>query len=65
MAKKKDRKAIIALEDGRVFEGKAFGAGGERSGELVFNTALTGYEESLTDPSYKGQILLSTYPTDL
>ncbi|MBN1254592.1 MAG: glutamine-hydrolyzing carbamoyl-phosphate synthase small subunit [Deltaproteobacteria bacterium] len=58
----KDRKAIIALEDGRVFEGKAFGAGGERYGEIVFNTSMTGYQEILTDPSYKGQIVTMTYP---
>ena len=62
MAKKKDRKAIIALEDGRVFEGKAFGARGERYGEIVFNTSMTGYQEILTDPSYKGQIVTMTYP---
>jgi len=58
----KDRKAIIALEDGRVFEGKAFGARGERYGEIVFNTSMTGYQEILTDPSYKGQIVTMTYP---
>ena len=55
-------KAIIALEDGRVFEGKAFGARGERYGEIVFNTSMTGYQEILTDPSYKGQIVTMTYP---
>ena len=59
---KKRCKAIIALEDGRVFEGKAFGARGERYGELVFNTSMTGYQEILTDPSYKGQIVTMTYP---
>jgi carbamoyl-phosphate synthase small subunit len=58
----KKRKAIIALEDGRIFEGKAFGAGGERCGEIVFNTSMTGYQEILTDPSYKGQIVTMTYP---
>jgi carbamoyl-phosphate synthase small subunit len=57
-----NRKAIIALEDGRVFEGKAFGASGERYGEIVFNTSMTGYQEILTDPSYKGQIVTMTYP---
>jgi len=56
------RKAIIALEDGRIFEGYAFGAEGERCGELVFNTSMTGYQEILTDPSYKGQIVTMTYP---
>jgi carbamoyl-phosphate synthase small subunit len=55
-------KAIIALEDGRIFEGKAFGARGERYGEIVFNTSMTGYQEILTDPSYKGQIVTMTYP---
>ena len=60
--KKREIKAIIALEDGRVFEGKAFGARGERYGEIVFNTSMTGYQEILTDPSYKGQIVTMTYP---
>ncbi|MEW6095697.1 MAG: glutamine-hydrolyzing carbamoyl-phosphate synthase small subunit [bacterium] len=55
-------RAIIALEDGRIFEGYAFGAEGERCGELVFNTSMTGYQEILTDPSYKGQIVTMTYP---
>ena len=54
--------AILALEDGRFFRGKAFGAPGERRGEVVFNTGMTGYVETLTDPSYKGQILVMTYP---
>jgi carbamoyl-phosphate synthase small subunit len=58
----KEVKAVIALEDGRVFEGKAFGARGERYGEIVFNTSMTGYQEILTDPSYKGQIVTMTYP---
>jgi carbamoyl-phosphate synthase small subunit len=58
----KEIKAIIALEDGRVFKGKAFGATGERYGEIVFNTSMTGYQEILTDPSYKGQIVTMTYP---
>ncbi|MHC4608471.1 MAG: glutamine-hydrolyzing carbamoyl-phosphate synthase small subunit [Planctomycetota bacterium] len=52
--------AKLALEDGSVFEGRAFGAEGERSGEVVFNTAMTGYQEVLTDPSYKGQIVTMT-----
>jgi carbamoyl-phosphate synthase small subunit len=54
--------AILALEDGRAFRGRAFGAGGERTGELVFNTSITGYQEVLTDPSYAGQIVVMTYP---
>jgi carbamoyl-phosphate synthase small subunit len=56
------REAILALADGRVFRGRAFGAIGERAGEVVFNTAMTGYQEVLTDPSYKGQIVCMTYP---
>src|SRR5215475_6368765 len=52
--------AILALEDGTVFEGKSFGAPSERSGEVVFNTALTGYQEVFTDPSYSGQIVVLT-----
>jgi len=55
-------KAIIALEDGRVFEGYSFAGSGERYGEMVFNTSMTGYQEILTDPSYKGQIVTMTYP---
>jgi carbamoyl-phosphate synthase small subunit len=55
-------KAIIALEDGRCFEGESFGGEGERSGEIVFNTSMMGYQEILTDPSYKGQIVTMTYP---
>jgi carbamoyl-phosphate synthase small subunit len=54
--------AILALEDGSVFRGLAFGASTDGLGELVFNTALTGYQEVLTDPSYKGQIVLMTAP---
>jgi carbamoyl-phosphate synthase small subunit len=54
--------AILALEDGRVFRGRAFGAIGERCGEIVFNTSMTGYQEILTDPSYAGQIVVMTYP---
>ena len=54
--------AILALEDGRVFRGRAFGARGERCGEVVFNTSMTGYQEILTDPSYAGQIVVMTYP---
>ncbi len=55
-------KAILALEDGRTFAGRAFGAEGEVCGEVVFNTALSGYQEILTDPSYAGQIVVMTYP---
>lgn len=55
-------KAIIALEDGTFFKGYSFGAPGEREGEVVFNTSLMGYQEILTDPSYKGQIVTMTYP---
>ncbi len=54
--------AILALEDGRIFKGESFGATGESSGEVVFNTSMTGYQEILTDPSYKGQIVTMTYP---
>jgi carbamoyl-phosphate synthase small subunit len=55
-------KAILALEDGRTFQGRTFGAEGETSGEVVFNTSLSGYQEILTDPSYAGQIVVMTYP---
>jgi carbamoyl-phosphate synthase small subunit len=54
--------AILALEDGTVFEGKAVGVPAERAGEVVFNTALTGYQEIFTDPSYAGQIVVLTNP---
>jgi carbamoyl-phosphate synthase small subunit len=56
------KKAIIALEDGRTFEGEAFAGEGEVFGELVFNTSMTGYQEILTDPSYHQQIVTLTYP---
>ncbi|HDR68632.1 MAG TPA: carbamoyl-phosphate synthase (glutamine-hydrolyzing) small subunit [Bacteroidaceae bacterium] len=52
----------LLLEDGNIFTGKSFGHEGSIAGEVVFNTAMTGYPESLTDPSYKGQILVLTYP---
>ncbi len=55
-------KAILALEDGTVFHGESFGAPGEVSGEVIFNTSMTGYQEILTDPSYRGQIVMMTYP---
>lgn len=54
--------ALIALEDGVVFEGRSLGVEGERAGEIVFNTSMTGYQEIMTDPSYKGQIVTMTYP---
>ncbi|MBX9585051.1 MAG: glutamine-hydrolyzing carbamoyl-phosphate synthase small subunit [Gemmataceae bacterium] len=54
--------AKLALEDGTVYTGRAFGAPGERPGEVVFNTGMVGYQEVLTDPSYKGQIVTMTYP---
>jgi carbamoyl-phosphate synthase small subunit len=54
--------AMLALADGRIFEGFAFGAIGETVGEVVFNTAMSGYQEVLTDPSYKGQLVCMTYP---
>ncbi len=53
---------VLALEDGRVFRGRSIGAAGERAGEVIFNTGMTGYQEILTDPSYKGQIVTMTYP---
>jgi carbamoyl-phosphate synthase small subunit len=58
----KNRKALLVLEDSSVFEGYAFAGGGETMGEVVFNTGMTGYQEVITDPSYKGQIVTMTYP---
>ena len=55
-------RAILALEDGTVFEGESFGAPVQRAGEVVFNTSLTGYQEIFTDPSYAGQIVVLTNP---
>ena len=55
-------KALLALEDGSLFEGKSIGISGETTGEVVFNTAITGYQEILTDPSYSHQIVTLTYP---
>ena len=55
-------KAILALEDGTIFEGKSFGSTGTVTGEACFNTSMTGYQEILTDPSYRGQIVTMTYP---
>ena len=54
--------AILALEDGRIFRGRGYGASAEHFGEIVFNTSLSGYQEILTDPSYAGQIVCLTYP---
>ena len=58
------RTAKLALEDGTILTGEGFGAKTIKSGEIVFSTAMTGYVESLTDPSFKGQILMSTYPLE-
>ena len=57
-----DALAKLALEDGTVYTGRSFGATGETFGEVVFNTCMTGYQEVLTDPSYRGQIVAMTYP---
>ena len=54
--------AVLVLRDGRVFHGRALGADGETHGEVIFNTAMSGYQEILTDPSYRGQIVTMTYP---
>jgi carbamoylphosphate synthase small subunit len=56
------RPAVLALEDGSVFRGVSIGALGESAGEVVFNTAMSGYQEILTDPSYARQIVTLTYP---
>src|SRR2546427_1753539 len=56
------RVAKLALEDGTIFTGRNFAAGGTTEGEVVFNTSMTGYQEILTDPSYAGQIVTMTYP---
>jgi len=58
----KQEKAILALADGQYYEGVSFGARGEVTGEVVFNTSMTGYQEILTDPSYDGQLVAMTYP---
>ena len=54
--------AVLALADGTIFPGFSIGASGETAGEVVFNTALTGYQEIITDPSYSRQIVTLTYP---
>lgn len=59
---RQSKRALLILEDGTTFEGKSFGYEASTAGEVVFNTAMTGYPESLTDPSYEGQILVTTYP---
>ncbi|HTC13979.1 MAG TPA: carbamoyl-phosphate synthase domain-containing protein, partial [Chthoniobacterales bacterium] len=56
------KQALIVLEDGRTFLGEAVGALGTTVGEICFNTSMTGYQEVLTDPSYRGQIVAMTYP---
>ena len=62
MERSRTNEALLALEDGLVFRGRSFGAAGEAYGEVVFNTSMTGYQEILTDPSYKGQLVCMTYP---
>ncbi len=62
MVIKQVQPALLVLEDGTVFQGKSFGAKGTTMGEVVFNTGMTGYQEVLTDPSYRGQIITFTYP---
>src|SRR5918998_223966 len=62
MTGKVTKPALLMLEDGRSFRGRAWGAEGEACGEMVFNTAMSGYQEVLTDPSYAGQIVCMTYP---
>ena len=62
MARSSEKSAILALADGRIFRGQAFGAIGNTVGEVCFNTSLTGYQEILTDPSYTDQIITFTYP---
>ena len=54
--------AVLALSDGSIFKGQSIGAAGNTTGEVVFNTAITGYQEILTDPSYARQIVTLTYP---
>jgi carbamoyl-phosphate synthase small subunit len=62
MALNDSKPALLALEDGRTFRGRSWGAEGETCGEIVFNTSMSGYQEVLTDPSYAGQIVCMTYP---
>src|SRR5918997_3381357 len=62
MTTQEKKPALLVLEDGRAFRGRSWGAEGERCGEVVFNTSMSGYQEVLTDPSYAGQIVCMTYP---
>ena len=62
MRVRNNKPGLLALEDGRVFRGRSWAAEGESTGEMVFNTSMTGYQEVLTDPSYAGQIVCMTYP---
>src|SRR3954462_10382474 len=62
MALTDSKPALLALEDGRVFRGRSWGAPGEATGEMVFNTSMSGYQEVLTDPWYAGQMVCMTYP---
>jgi carbamoyl-phosphate synthase small subunit len=62
MTERENKPALLVLEDGRSFRGRAWGAEGEACGEMVFNTSMSGYQEVLTDPSYAGQIVCMTYP---
>lgn len=62
MTLRETKPALLVLEDGRAFRGRAWGADGEACGEMVFNTSMSGYQEVLTDPSYAGQIVCMTYP---
>jgi carbamoyl-phosphate synthase small subunit len=62
MTQSESKSALLALEDGRSFRGRSWGAEGEACGEMVFNTSMSGYQEVLTDPSYAGQIVCMTYP---
>ncbi len=62
MSRVETKAALLVLEDGRSFRGRAWGASGEACGEMVFNTSMSGYQEVLTDPSYAGQIVCMTYP---
>lgn len=62
MTNRETKPALLVLEDGRAFRGRAWGAEGESCGEMVFNTSMSGYQEVLTDPSYAGQVVCMTYP---
>src|SRR5690554_4096393 len=57
-----EMEAVLVLEDGKIYKGKLIGKSGAAIGELIFNTSMTGYEEILTDPSYRGQLVILTYP---